>query len=103
MFSPVRIGAFYLLSDFIKRSKQRHDAKLLTREKIGCAGLTGAIGAAICTPFDVAMVRMQSDVTLPAELRRHYTGVFNALRRIPREDGFGGLFRGVIPNMARCS
>lgn len=49
------------------------------------------------------MVRMQSDVTLPPELRRHYTGVFNALRRIPREDGIRGLFRGVVPNMARCS
>ena len=103
VFSPVRMGAFYLLSDLIKKSKPKHDTKLLTREKILCAGLTGAIGAFFATPFDVAMVRMQSDVTLPPEMRRHYTGVFNALRRIPLEDGLKGLFRGVIPNMARCS
>ena len=48
------------------------------------------------------MVRLQADATLPPDRRRHYTGVFNALRRIPVEDGLLTYFRGVIPNMARC-
>ena len=49
--------------------------------------VAGGFGAIIGNPADLALIRMQSDHTLPAEQRRHYTSVVNALTRIVREEG----------------
>jgi solute carrier family 25 oxoglutarate transporter 11 len=54
------------------------------------------------TPADLALIRMQADATLPLEQRRHYTGVFNALARITKEEGFMGLFKGCAPVVVRA-
>ena len=45
---------------------------------------------------------MQADSTLPVEQRRNYTGVFNALARITKEEGPAGLFKGCTPVVVRA-
>ncbi len=45
---------------------------------------------------------MQSDVTLPVNERRNYKHVFDALSRIPREEGVKGLWKGAGPTVARA-
>jgi hypothetical protein len=45
---------------------------------------------------------MQADATLPAEQRRNYKGVGDALVRIVKEDGVAGLFRGGGPTVVRA-
>ena len=45
---------------------------------------------------------MQSDSTLPLDKRRNYKGVGDALIRIVKEDGVGGLFRGAGPTVVRA-
>lgn len=38
----------------------------------------------------------------PAALRRNYTGVFNALARIVKEEGLLSLWRGTAPTVVRA-
>jgi len=54
------------------------------------------------SPADLSLIRMQSDSTLPAAQRRNYKGVGDALIRIVKEDGVGGLFRGAGPTVVRA-
>merc|ERR1719402_330420 len=66
-------------------------------------GMTaGATGAFIGTPAEVALIRMTSDGRLPADQRRGYTSVFNALARITKEEGLLTLWRGSTPTVARA-
>uniref|UniRef100_A0A8I5YBI3 Mitochondrial 2-oxoglutarate/malate carrier protein n=1 Tax=Rattus norvegicus TaxID=10116 RepID=A0A8I5YBI3_RAT len=62
----------------------------------------GATGAFVGTPAEVALIRMTADGRLPADQRRGYKNVFNALIRIAREEGVPTLWRGCIPTMARA-
>lgn len=45
---------------------------------------------------------MTADGRLPINERRNYTGVFNALARMTREEGILILWRGCIPTMGRA-
>ena len=45
---------------------------------------------------------MTSDGNLPADQRRNYKNVFDALFRIFREEGILTLWRGAIPTMGRA-
>lgn len=45
---------------------------------------------------------MTADGRLPLSERRNYTGVFNALIRITKEEGILTLWRGCIPTMGRA-
>uniref|UniRef100_H2ZMN3 Mitochondrial 2-oxoglutarate/malate carrier protein n=1 Tax=Ciona savignyi TaxID=51511 RepID=H2ZMN3_CIOSA len=66
-------------------------------------GMTaGACGAFIGTPAEVSLIRMTADGRLPADQRRGYTSVFNALSRMVREEGLFTLWRGCIPTMGRA-
>ena len=47
------------------------------------AALTSPIGV----PFEIARMAYYGDKTFPKELQRGYTSYFNALRRIPFEEG----------------
>lgn len=53
---------------------------------------SGAIAVTIGTPMDVALVRMQSDSMKPANERRNYKHVIDALRRCAAEEGIGALY-----------
>merc|ERR1719402_1865536 len=66
-------------------------------------GMTaGATGAFVGTPAEVALIRMTSDGNLPADQRRNYKNVFDALFRMYREEGITTLWRGAIPTMGRA-
>ena len=49
--------------------------------------LAGFIAVCISTPFDVALVRMESDSMKPRKERRNYKNVIDAEIRIFREEG----------------
>ncbi|KAH6896680.1 mitochondrial carrier domain-containing protein, partial [Thelonectria olida] len=63
---------------------------------------SGAFAAIIGNPADIANVRMQNDKSLPPHQRHNYRNVVDVLVRIARQDGLGGLFRGVLPNCIRA-
>lgn len=44
--------------------------------------MAGGFGSFVGTPFDLVLVRMQADSTLPEVERRNYKNVFDAFGRI---------------------
>jgi len=70
--------------------------------KAGLGMAAGASGAFVGTPAEVALIRMTSDGSLPAEKRRNYKSVFDALIRIYKEEGVTTLWRGATPTMGRA-
>jgi len=70
--------------------------------KAGLGMTAGASGAFVGTPAEVALIRMTSDGSLPADKRRNYKSVFDALIRIYKEEGIRTLWRGATPTMGRA-
>jgi len=62
---------------------------------------SGSIAVCIGTPFDIALVRLQSDSMAPVAERKNYGNVFNALTRTAKEEGVGALYKGLAPNILR--
>lgn len=99
-YTTARLGIFQVITD---KAKELNGGKNLPLWQKAACGLTaGGLGALVGTPADLTLIRMQADSTLPAEQRRNYTGVMNAMSRIVKEDGVGGLFRGAGPTVVRA-
>ncbi|KAK6626540.1 hypothetical protein RUM44_009013 [Polyplax serrata] len=64
--------------------------------QINAGLLTGAMGAIVGNPADVALVRMSVDGANPPNERYKYKGTFNAFRRIIKEEGLGVLWIGIM-------
>lgn len=67
------------------------------------SGLTEAV--LVVTPAEVCKIRMQSQyhsMMDPAQMQhRKYKNVFQTAATIVREEGFGALYKGVVPTMLR--
>ena len=100
VYTTLRLGIFFTLTDMIRQRKPGRG--LTTLEKVGCSFAAGGIGSFCGNPFDLCLVRLQSDLTLPPEQRRNYKHVFDALIRIPREEGITGLWKGALPTVSRA-
>ena len=55
--------------------------------KIPGAMLTAALSAPLSVPFEIAKMAYYGDKTFPKELQKGYKSYFNALIRIPFEEG----------------
>ena len=69
---------------------------------IALSSFAGLLGGIAGNPGDVLNVRMQSDMSKPADARRNYKHALNGLLRMIREEGFASIFRGVSANSARA-
>ncbi|KAJ8008643.1 hypothetical protein DPEC_G00107000 [Dallia pectoralis] len=98
-YTTTRLGIYTVLFEKMTGSDGT-PPKFLMKAVIGMTA--GAIGAFVGTPAEVALIRMTADGRLPADQRRGYSNVFNALVRITKEEGVTTLWRGCIPTMARA-
>eukprot|EP00798_Chlamydomonas_sp_ICE-L_P030096 gene30096-35061_t len=99
-YTTARMGIFQSITTSLK---ERNGGAPIPLWQKALAGLTaGGMGALVGNPSDLALVRMQADATLPAEQKRNYKNVFDALIRIVRDEGAGGLLRGAGPTMSRA-
>jgi len=100
-YTTARLGIFNSLSEYLKkRMPNGEPLPLYQKAETGLAA--GGLGALVGSPADLSLIRMQADSTLPADQRRNYKGVGDALTRIVREEGAGGLFRGAGPTVVRA-
>ena len=74
IYATTRLGTYKTLSN-----KFTKDGRVLTGlETAFMSMFAGLVGAVVGNPFDLVLVRMQSDTTNPVEKRRNYKNVFNA-------------------------
>ncbi|KAF6299697.1 solute carrier family 25 member 11 [Rhinolophus ferrumequinum] len=98
-YTTTRLGIYTVLFERLTGADGTPPGFLL-KALIGMTA--GATGAFVGTPAEVALIRMTADGRLPADQRRGYKNVFNALIRIAQEEGVPTLWRGCIPTMARA-
>ncbi|XP_016661888.1 mitochondrial 2-oxoglutarate/malate carrier protein-like isoform X2 [Acyrthosiphon pisum] len=97
VFTSTRVGCYTSLIDELKKRGQG----TVINNAIASMS-TGALAAFISTPTDIAVVRMTADGRLPAESRRNYKGVFDALIKIRKDEGITGLWRGTVATILRA-
>jgi len=99
VYGTARIGLHRSFSDKLVEWNNGKPINFLTKSLSGMA--SGSVAVCIGTPFDIALVRLQSDSMAPVEERRNYKNVFDALTRVTREEGIGALYKGLVPNILR--
>jgi solute carrier family 25 oxoglutarate transporter 11 len=99
-YGTTRLGVFRSLTDYLKPANGTA-ADIPFLQICGASLVAGGVGALIGTPADAALVRMQSDATLPIDQRRGYKNAFDALFRMAREEGLAGFFSGASPTVFR--
>ena len=97
-YGTSRLGIYKYL--FNKRMKTK--GEVVFHEKVGMSLFAGIMGSLVGNPSDLALVRFQSDATLPVEQRRNYRHVFDAFYRIVKEEGVLTLWRGIVPTILRA-
>jgi len=99
VYGTARIGLHRAFSD---KLKERNDGKPISFGMKALSGMaSGSIAVCIGTPFDIALVRLQSDSMAPVADRKNYKNVFDALTRTASEEGTGALYKGLAPNILR--
>lgn len=96
-YTTVRLGVY---NSLVEKFSVEGKTPFLVQLASGLAA--GGAGAFVGTPAEVSLVRMTADGRLPADKRRNYKNVFNALSRIVKEEGVRGLFTGCTPTVGRA-
>lgn len=99
VYGTARIGLHRTFSDKLVEMNDGKPISFAVKTLSGMA--SGSIAVCIGTPFDIALVRLQSDSMAPLEERRNYKNVMDALVRTTKEEGFGALYKGLGPNILR--
>jgi solute carrier family 25 oxoglutarate transporter 11 len=99
VYGTARIGLHRKFSDKLVEINEGNSISFVHKALSGMA--SGSIAVCIGTPFDIALVRLQSDSMAAPEDRRGYKNVFDALMRTTKEEGVGALYKGVAPNILR--
>jgi len=102
IYGTSRMGMYRALADRVSEQRKRDGlGPIPSYMRFGISASTGALGAILGCPMDVAMVRMQSDTTAVGAEKRGYKNVFDALIRVVQEEGALTLWRGSLPLVAR--
>mmetsp|Transcript_6269 Transcript_6269/g.9108 ORF Transcript_6269/g.9108 Transcript_6269/m.9108 type:complete len:308 (-) Transcript_6269:173-1096(-) len=99
VYGTARIGLHRSFSDILVERNGGKPINFLAKTLSGMA--SGSIAVCIGTPFDIALVRLQSDSMAPEKERRNYKNVFDALIRTVKDEGVGALYKGLAPNILR--
>ncbi|XP_060069300.1 mitochondrial 2-oxoglutarate/malate carrier protein-like [Ylistrum balloti] len=97
-YTTTRLGIYMTLFEHF--SKDGKNPTFLMKAGIGITA--GGIGAFVGTPAEISLIRMTADGRLPADQKRGYTSVFNALYRIATEEGVLTMWRGCMPTVGRA-
>mmetsp|Transcript_27271 Transcript_27271/g.57395 ORF Transcript_27271/g.57395 Transcript_27271/m.57395 type:complete len:313 (-) Transcript_27271:273-1211(-) len=99
VYGTARIGLHRAISDKMMEMNDGKPISFIMKTLSGMA--SGSIAVCIGTPFDIALVRLQSDSMAPEAERKNYNNVFDALKRTTSEEGVGALYKGLAPNILR--
>ncbi|KAK9369502.1 mitochondrial carrier domain-containing protein [Lipomyces kononenkoae] len=106
-FAALDLGTFEVMKRaYIKtRSKQlgveEGDVKLGNILVLTMGAISGSVGASVVYPINVLRTRLQAQGT--AAHPQKYTGMADVLQKTIKLEGYRGLFRGLIPNLAKVA
>lgn len=89
------------------------NSELSVPTRLACGAAAGTVGQTVAYPLDVIRRRMQmvgwsnaaSVVTGDGRSKAplEYTGMIDAFRKTVRYEGFGALYKGLVPNSVKVS
>ena len=97
-YGTIRVGAYRYLAD---RDVKNNIPVTLTK-RLKYSLFSGAFGSFFGNPFDVVLVRFQSDNTLPPDQRRNYKGILDAFSRMMKEEGLSSFWKGYTISLMRA-
>ncbi|KAK9330063.1 mitochondrial carrier domain-containing protein [Lipomyces starkeyi] len=106
-FAALDLGTFEAMKRaYIKaRSKQQGidegGVKLGNMLVLTMGAISGSVGASVVYPVNVLRTRLQAQGT--AAHPQTYTGMTDVLQKTIKLEGYRGLFRGLIPNLAKVA
>ena len=98
-YGTTRIGVYRYLVE----QDNKHHRGVPLKKKIIYSLLSGTVGSFVGNPFDVVLVRIQADQTLPPEKRRNYKGIWDAFTRMYTKEGVLSFWRGCLISIMRAS
>jgi solute carrier family 25 oxoglutarate transporter 11 len=101
ILSSLRLGGYKIALEKINSLRTSGPLSLFGQSVTGFT--VGGLAAWVASPFDLVLIRLQSDRLLPVDKKRHYTGTFNALYRIVTEEGFFHLWKGASTVVLRVA
>ena len=101
-YTTTRFGVYHTVTQHMKNSLPEGEKNISFVQKSLASLMAGGIGAFIGNPADLALIRLQTDSTLPRSQRRNYRNVGDAFTRIYREEGATALWKGTGPTMTRA-
>ncbi|KAF0695186.1 Aste57867_13993 [Aphanomyces stellatus] len=90
--------------DILKKSMwglDRND-KISSTQALFTGMVAGMLGPVFNTPVDVAKTRLMAQSNKVGEAAK-YNGMVHCIQTVAKEEGFGALYRGLIPRMARVA
>lgn len=97
-YGTIRVGAYRYLSE----RDAKNNVPVTLGKRFSYSLFSGAVGSLFGNPFDVVLVRFQSDNTLPPEQRRNYKGIGDAFSRMFREEGILSFWKGYVISLLRA-
>ncbi|XP_059655825.1 mitochondrial uncoupling protein 3 [Cornus florida] len=98
-YTPIRIVGY----EHLRNALAPTGTSLSLSSKALIGGISGVIAQVVVSPADLVKVRMQADGRLVSQgLQPRYSGALDALKKIIGTEGFGGLYKGVLPNVQRA-
>lgn len=112
----LNFAVYESLKDWLIKSKPfglAQDSELGVTTRLACGAAAGTIGQTVAYPLDVIRRRMQmvgwnhAASVVAGDGRGktplEYTGMVDAFRKTVRYEGFGALYKGLVPNSVKVS
>lgn len=105
-YAALDLGTFAVAKNWlIQRESKNHgmieeDVKLQNYIVLYLGAFSGCFGASVVYPVNLIRTRLQTQGTHAHTYT--YNGFFDVLRKISRED-YSGLYKGLVPNLAKVA
>lgn len=114
----LNFAVYESLKDWLIKAKpfgliDESETELSVATRLACGAAAGTVGQTVAYPLDVIRRRMQmvgwsnaaSVITGDGRSKAplEYTGMIDAFRKTVRHEGFGALYKGLVPNSVKVS